>query len=152
MSDVIYTDAKRSKVAKGAEVEALCGSSDPSEAFPHILTKGTFAYTTEELAAKREAKRRWIIHHLQTSYLNPKNDLPYSATILEAVFDELRLIIDPVVPVEVLFGKMERKFMDKLPLKPLDKEAKETKTPKEPRLVGGGKPKEVKEKWKKKRK
>lgn len=68
----------------------LLGNSSYSVALPHILTKGSFSLTTDELGAKREATRRWIINHLHSDYLNPKNDLPYSTSILEAVMEELR--------------------------------------------------------------
>lgn len=134
-TDVIFTDYKRSRVAKDSDLEVVCESSDPSVVFPYILAKGTFAYSTEELAAKREQRKRWMIHHLHAAYLNPKTGLPYSTSILETVFDKLRLTIDPMVLPEVLFSKFERKFLDALPLKPLDKDTKETK---ESRVDKGG--------------
>jgi len=123
-TDVIFTDYRKSKVARDGDLEAVCGSTDAGVVFPYILQKGTFAYSTEELAAKREQRKRWIIHHLHSAYLNPKTNLPYSTLMLESVFDKLRLTIDPLVPAHVLFDKFERKFLDALPLKPLDRDTK----------------------------
>lgn len=131
-TDVIFTDYRKSKLAKDEDLEAVCGSTDPEVVFPYILQKGTFAYSTEELAAKREQRKRWIIHHLHSAFVNPTNDLPYSPALLETLFDKLRLTIDPLVPPEVLFDKFQRKFLDALPLKPLDRDVLGKKEPRVP--------------------
>lgn len=144
-TDVIFTDYRKSTLAKDSDLESACGSSDVSIVIPYILQKGTFAYSTEELASKRDQRKRWIIHHLHSAYVNPKNDLPYSPSLLETLFDKLRLTIDPLVPPEVLFGKFERKFLDALPLKPLSREEPLSTKGKEPRLLNSHQEKVFKE-------
>ena len=141
-TEEIFTDYKRSKVARDGDLETVCGSTDLAVVIPYILQKGTFAYSTEELAAKREQRKRWIIHHLHSDFVNPKNDLPYSSALLETLFDKLRLNIDPLVPPEVLFSKFERKFLDALPLKPLDRDEL-SKKGKEPHVLHSQKEKPV---------
>jgi len=108
-SETIFTDVGRGHVANASELDGI--------SIPLLFSKGTIVYTTKELSDFRDAKKAQIIHHIHTTYVNPKNDKPYSTAIIETVLSEIRLVVDSFAPAITQFEKVRRRINDKIILK-----------------------------------
>ncbi len=115
--DAIFTNSTKGVVATREVIEEVTGQTSEDDALALIMTKGDFQYTTKELAEKREAKRRQIVAHICSTYLNPTTDLPYSDVLVTTTLKKVLSVIDPFRSAIHQWTSVQRKFNDLLVLK-----------------------------------
>lgn len=115
--DTIFINSTKGVMATREDVQKVTGMETEDEALTLIMTKGDFQYTTKELTEKREQKRRQIVAHICSTYVDPKNDLPYPESLVGATLKRVLTMVDPFRSALHQWAPVKRKFNDLLVLK-----------------------------------
>jgi len=117
--EAIFTNASKGNVAKSKDLEKEFGTSIFEEVAEFMLKKGQSSLTTKELAELRDQKTKQVIDLIHKRFINPATKKPYSAHLIDRTLKEIRFVVDPHVPATKQWEKCEKKFKDKLVLKPV---------------------------------
>lgn len=120
LTPTIFRSASKGDVAKVSDLQKALNTSDQSQCLSIILNKGEFKLTTSELRQLTEQKRREIIHYIHSSFLNPKNNLPYTLSIIETALKDSKMRIDHTQSATSQFDKFRKKFVETIPLKNIE--------------------------------
>lgn len=116
----IFKNSSKGNVAKSDAIKKAFGTTDAPTVLNEILKKGDFKLTTNELKQLNEKKRREIINYVHTSYLNPKNNLPHSLSLIDSALTQSKLSIDHRISADTQFEKHRKKFITILPIKAIE--------------------------------
>lgn len=124
ITPIIFKNSKTGDVANQKDLKKTFNTTDKTEILTTILNKGEYKLTTNELRQLTEQKRREIINHVHTNYLNPrtKPPIPHSLSLIETALKDksLKLRIDTNQSAESQFNKIKSKFCELLPLKKIE--------------------------------
>ena len=113
----IYTNVSRGQKCNEATLKKALGDISFNEMIEMILNKGTFPLTTRERRLKVDQKKLQIVQYLKETYLNPKNNLPYTSDIWSSAIEEAKIKIDPFTPAHIQIKPYEKKLHEIIPLK-----------------------------------
>lgn len=95
VSDDIYTDSGRGTRASSEKIRRAFGTEDTAEVARKILRKGELGLTTDQRRKMTEEKRRQIVAHISSNYVDPRSRLPHPPLRVEQAMKDARVSVDP---------------------------------------------------------
>jgi len=82
-----------------------------------IVQKGELQVTAAERKEKLEKKRAEIVNYIHKYYTDPKMKTPHPVVRIENALEQLRIRVDPDIPVERQVQEIVKKLPEVLPIK-----------------------------------
>jgi len=118
LSEEIYVDQSKGDRANEADLERVFKTSKVAEVAKIILDKGDLQLSTVERKEKVEQRRKEIVNYIHKYYIDPRTKTPHPITRIDNALTEMKVNIDPFVPVEKQFHeKIEKKLPEIIPIK-----------------------------------
>ncbi|MDO8555996.1 MAG: ribosome assembly factor SBDS [Nanoarchaeota archaeon] len=92
--DNVFSDVKKGTAASEHDLERLFGTKDLEKLFSLIVKEGDVQFTTKQLAALREEKRKQLITMIHRHAVDSKTGIPHPPARIEAAFEEAKIKIE----------------------------------------------------------
>ncbi|ESQ21911.1 MAG: conserved hypothetical protein TIGR00291 [uncultured Acidilobus sp. CIS] len=116
-ADTVYKDVRKGLKASPDALRKAFGTEDINAIAEKILKEGQIQLTEEERRKIIETKRRQIITYIARNAVDPKTGTPIPETRIEALFEQLRIGVDPFKPVEVQALEAIKRMATVMPIK-----------------------------------
>jgi len=117
-SEEIYSDQSKGDRANEADLERAFKTSNVSDIAKVILEKGDLQLSTAERKEKVEQRRKEIVNYIHKYYIDPRTKTPHPITRIDSALTQMKVNIDPFVPVEKQFHeKIEKKLPEIIAIK-----------------------------------
>ncbi len=115
-SEEIFSDAKKSELAKEADIQQTFNTVDPLEVAKKIIRKGEVQLTAEYRKKLFDQKKRKIIEYIHQNAIDPKTRLPHPVKRIELAFEEAKIHIDASDTVSWQVDRIIPKLQPILPI------------------------------------